>query len=111
MISRDSFVKIINNLRDYWDGIENLEKALGIQMDSGLLVDIVDTVIDALDQDTDSTWGTQDEAHWIHYFAFDLDWGRNTYALTGVKIDNIPYELDTAEKLYNLLMEMRKRNG
>ncbi len=111
MINKKSFVKIMNGMRDYWDGIMKLETLLNIQMESGLLVNISDAIMDALVDDVETDNNDEFETPWLYYFAFELDWGRSDRAKNNVTVDDVIWELDTAEKLYDLLVYMRNKGN
>ena len=49
------------------------------------------------------------ETPWLYYFAFELDWGRNPRAINSVTVDDVTWELDAAEKLYDLLVYLQNK--
>jgi hypothetical protein len=51
MINKNSFVKIVNGMRNYWTGLRRFEDALGVYFGDGWMVDIVDNTLDALFED------------------------------------------------------------
>ena len=97
----------MNGLRDYWDGVIKLEQAFNIQIDSGIFVDIIDQTMDALDEDIEYPY-VKGEESWVYYFAFELDWGRSERAKTAVEIHGVKCELTSAEKLYDLILKLKR---
>jgi len=112
MISKQSFVEIMDTLRDYSDQLWKFENVLNVQVEDNFLIDILYKVMDALYEDVESDLIMDDGAEpWIYYFAFDLDWGRKEKAKTNVIVDGEPYPLLTVGHLYDFLQEVRKRRG
>lgn len=112
MITRDTFVDIMDALRDYYDKLWEFEKVLNIQMEENFITNIFDKVLNALYEEVESDLIMDDDAEpWISYFVFDLDWGREDKAKTNVIVDGKPYPLLTAGHLYDFLQEVRKRRG
>ena len=105
MISKNSFVKIMDGLRDYWDELGKDMDRLGVVFEDNHLTKVFDNTMDALydDLEADLEYGG-DGTPWCYYFAFELDWGRNKNAVDCVTIGNSKFSLQTAEQLYDLLM-------
>lgn len=112
MINKSSFVKIIDSVRDYWDSIFKLEKALNIQIDENFMTKIVDNMLNAISDDVEA-YITRDDnvGTWIYYYAFELDFGRKDFAGDAVSVDGVVYPLTTAEQLYDFLLVMNYRDG
>lgn len=104
MIKKNSFVKIIDALRDYWDGVNEVYDTLRIQTDNGLLVDSFDAIMDAICEDVEDN--IDDEiGPLVYYYAFACDWGRNEKAEEGLPTfgeERVP--LTSAEELYDYIM-------
>lgn len=109
MISRDAFVKIMDGLRDYWDSVDDIKELLGVQFEVNFLTDLFDTVINALTYDVGDSLEHHEEP-WLYYFGFTLDWGRNAKATNSVTLDGEVWPLTDAGKLYDLLVELKKRD-
>lgn len=110
MISKNSFVKIMDSLRDYWDELSKDMDRLGVVFENNHLTKVFDNIMDALCDDLEPGW--RDEMHeepWIYYFAFELDWGRSEKAKDRVRIDNTVYPMYNAEQLYDCIVMLSKR--
>lgn len=111
MISKDSFVKIMNGLRDYWDELGKDMDRLGVVFENNHLTKVLDNTMDALCEDLEENLETGDAGPWCSYFAFELDWGRDKMAVDCVGIDGVKYTLRTPEQLYDLLMLLNEREN
>ena len=113
MISKDSFVKIMDGLRDYWDELGKDMDRLGVVFENNHLTKVLDTTLDALCEDLEEDLEVDEVGPWCYYFAFELDWGRNKMAKDCVVIDDIVYAIETPDQLYDLLMLLneREKNG
>lgn len=110
MISKNSFVKIMDGLRDYWDELGEDMDRLGVVFENNHLTRVLDTTIDALCEDVEAGLPDDDETgHWCYYFAFELDWGRIDMAKHCVEIDGVRYPLETAGQLYDLIVLLKER--
>ena len=109
MISRDSFIKIMDGLRDYWDELGKDMDRLGVVFENNHLTKILDNTLDALCEDVEADFADDEIGPWCYYFAFELDWGRRDMAKNCVKIDGIKYALETAGQLYDLLELLREK--
>lgn len=103
MICKESFIKIMDSLRDYWDGLDNLMNTLNINMDQNFLTDISDKIMDALVEDLEARNEYEDYEPWIYYYAFELNWGQDDNAEDCVKIGEESFSLQNAGQLYDLL--------
>lgn len=107
MISKNSFVKIMNGLRDYCDELGEDMDRLGVVYENNHLTKVFDNTLDALCEDAEAGLEKDpDIEYWCYYFAFELDWGRRDMI---VEIDGVRYDLETAEQLYDLLMLLHER--
>lgn len=105
MISKDSFIKIMDGLRDYWDELGKDMDRLGVVFEDNHLTKVFDNTMDALCDDLEADLERDEyDTPWCYYFAFELDWGRNKNATDCVTIGNSKFSLQTAEQLYDLLM-------
>lgn len=96
MINKDSFVKIMDTLRDYNDKIYAFYDVLGVNMDDNVLTKVLDDTMTAIVEDVEPNWDDDTlEVPWCYYYAFDCNWGRD------VEGKNIPFS-DAAE-LYDYL--------
>jgi hypothetical protein len=112
MISKNSFVKIMNALRDYWDELSADMDRLGVVFENNHLTRIFDKTMDALCEDLEGDLPVDPEAGpWCCYFAFELDWGRRDMAMDCVEIDGVKYALRTPEQLYDLLVLLNEREN
>lgn len=112
MISKDSFVKIMDSVQEYWDELDKLEKVLGVYFEESFLTNIVDNILDAISDDTEEGLVKDDNVGtWIYYYAFELDFGRVDYVDDAVEVDGVKYPLETAEQLYDFLVMLDKREN
>lgn len=111
MISKDSFVEIMDGLENYWKKFRKFEDTLGIQIDQNFMTDIFDCVMNALGADTDDDIGDE-IGPLLYYYAFECDWGIGLNARKGIKrpgeIDPAP--LTSAAELYDYLKERKYEN-
>lgn len=110
MISKNSFVKIMDGLRDYWDELSYDMDRLGVVFQENHLTRVFDNTIDALCEDMESNLNIdRDIGPWCYYFAFELDWGRRGDSASRTKVDGEAHPLQTAEQLYDLLVLLNER--
>ena len=115
MINKNLFIKIMNSLRDYYDGLSALEKSLGVMFENVWLINILDDILDALFEDMeedliDAEAGLipDDVDPLIYHFAFTCDWGRKEDA--HVEIDGKQHSLKSAGDLYDILVKIMEEN-
>ena len=110
MINKDSFVKIINGVRDYWSNLRKLEDTLGVYFEENWMTDIVDHTLDALFEDMEIDTCPTNELGLIYKFAFDNNFGHDVDV--HVDINGIQYFIKNAEDLYDVLVKLKeeKRN-
>lgn len=110
MICRDSFVKIMDGLRDYWDELGKDMDRLGVVFESNHLTRVFDNTMDALcdDLEADLEFDISDTP-WCYYFAFELDWGRSERAKDSVRIYDKVYPMCSAGQLYDFLVALNER--
>ena len=110
MISKNSFVKIMDGLRDYWDELGEDMDRLGVVFENNHLTRVFDNTLDAICEDVEEGFEIDPYVgYWCHYFAFDLDWGCREMARDCVTIDGVKYSIKTAGQLYDLLMLLHER--
>lgn len=104
MISKDTFIKIVDALRDYWDAFGAFQDTLNVYMEHNFMTDIFDTVMKALcdevELDVDEDIGPM-----LYYYACECDWGRNEKAKEGrptFGVEKMP--LTSAAELYDYIM-------
>ena len=103
-MNENSFITIMNNIRDYWDSIVKLESALNIKINENFMTKIVDNILNAVSEDMEENNDTHDSC--VLYYAFELDFGRAENADKAVTVDGIVYPLTTAKELYDFLKIM-----
>ena len=109
MISKDSFVKIMNSLRDYNDELCKDMKRLGVVFDN-YLTTVICNVLNAISEDLESNLDTDEYTDtWCNYYAFELDFGRDKMAIDCVDIGDTTYSLQTAEQLYDLITLLNEK--
>lgn len=106
MINKNSFVKIMDTLRDYDDGVCALEKKLGVMLEFNWLVNVFDGILDALFKDMEEDTCPEDADPIIYHYAFFCDWGRKEDA--SIEINGVWRSLRNAEELYDLLVELKE---
>lgn len=110
MISKDSFVKIMNSLRDYNDELCKDMKRFGVVFDNHLTA-VICNVLDAISDDLEPSLDTNEYVDtWCNYYAFELDFGRDKMAVDCVDIGDDTYSLQTAEQLYDLIMLLNEEH-
>lgn len=104
MITKDTFIEIMNTLRDYYDSLTKFENSLDTVFENNWLINILDGILNALFNELEA--GNNGDSL-IYTFAFTCDWGRDEGA-KGIKVNGICCGLDSAENLYDLLLALRK---
>lgn len=109
MLSKEEFVKIINELQQFDEKQENLCDAMKeLSPDFHVyfypLSQLIGLVIDLLS----NMFGQDKLDSVIDYYAYELDWGKKGDEM-GIYEDNgIEYHLTDAEKLYDYLVKDNK---
>lgn len=110
MINKQSFVDIMNTLRDYDDKLRVLYNEFGIGPDNNIFTDVLDNIMEAITDDVEMGFEYgQFETPWCYYFAYELNWGRADNAATATAIDGETVPLTSAEELYDLLLMLRNK--
>ena len=103
MINKDSFVKIMESLRNYNDAIDILYDGLGINMDDNELTRVLDNTLDALVEDVEPDFDSKTQnMPWCYKFAFEHDWGRSN-GIGAVEVGGKSMDITTAAELYDFL--------
>lgn len=109
MINKNSFVKIMDTLRDYNDGLSALEKSLDVMFESNWMINVFDGILDALFEDIEEDTCPEDVDPILYQFAFCCDWGRKENAY--VEIDGKRYSFGCTEDLYDLLVKLKEERN
>lgn len=106
MINKDSFVKIINGVRDYWTNLHKFENMLDVYFEENWMTDIVDSTLDALFEDMEIYTCPENEVGLIYEFAFDSNFGQNVDL--HVEINGNQHFIKNAEDLYDVLVKLKE---
>ena len=105
MITKKSFCDIVNALDSYWTNLRALEDIFNVDFERGMMVDIIDQVVDALEEELEPQFHDPEL-----YFNIDEDpmimrW------LTGLESDRTVdgHHLASAEDLYDYLVAKREK--
>jgi hypothetical protein len=106
MINKESFVKIMDALRDYSDVLDIMYDKCGINMDNNAFTKVLDHTLDALVEDVEPNFDDEVQSMpWCYHYAFECNWGRNEKAVEGAPTfgsERAP--LTSAAELYEYLM-------
>lgn len=109
MISKDTFVKAINDVKTAYDFQMRLDdfyrKNRGYRNVD--YPDCIDTIIDLLH----SLFGRADRNGWIEYFCFELDFGRKYKDGMIIYKNGGNIRMKTAEDLYDFLISETENNN
>lgn len=112
MIDKELFCKTIDNMRsvnEYHDGLNEFFRKRsdveGYLFQPDCMIDVINLL--------HFIFGDADEEEWIDYYCFELDFGKKWKPGNVTWVDTRQdIKLQTAEDLYELLMEnRRKQNG
>ena len=70
MIKKESFIVIMDSLRDYWDKIEVLVDELEISLDNNVFVKTFDRIMEALGDDLEDEID-EELGPTLYYYAFE----------------------------------------
>ena len=104
MITKDTFIKMVDTLRDYWDAFGAFQDTLNVYMEHNFMTDIFDSMMRALSDEVELDVD-EDIGPMLYYFACECDWGRNEKAVEGrpaFGVENMP--LTSAAELYDYIM-------
>jgi len=107
VITKKSFCEVVNALESYWTNLRALEGILNVYFERGMMMDIIDRVVDALEEELEPQFYDPEL-----YFNIDEDplimrW------LTGLESDRTVDGklLASAEDLYDYLVEKRNEKN
>lgn len=98
VITKKSFCDIMDALDNYWNNLRVLEDVLNVYFESGMLSDIFDKVIEALEEEMEPDLDWYEEPIIMHWL-IGLDAGRAKEAAEGIE----GHSLASAEELYDYL--------
>lgn len=106
MITKKSFCDIMDALDSYWTNLRALEGILNVYFERGMMADIIDQVVDALEEELEPQFYDPDLDFDINEDPMIMRW------LTGLESDRtVDGELlSNAEELYDYLVEKREKN-
>ena len=111
MINKESFIVIMDSLRDYWDKIEVLVDELEVSLDNNVFVKTFDRIMEALGDDLEDEID-EELGPTLYYYAFECDFGRNEEAKDGLPVsENLFMPLTSAAELYDYLFERHYRKN
>ena len=103
-MKKDTFIKIMDAIMEYWDKVQLLENVFGCYFEDNFLMKIMDGVLDAVYDEMEGncpdTWEPL-----IFDFAFNHNWGRDDALV--VWIGEKEYAASTAGELYDLMLLMQ----
>jgi hypothetical protein len=102
MINKESFVNIMEAIDRYWNDLRKFENMLNVVFEQNMLTAVVDSIIDALEEDLEPNLEFHEEPM-LYEWLFEYDAGRKEKAKEG--IDGWP--LTTAAELYDYLVWKR----
>ena len=109
MINKDSFIKIMDTVRDYDDALGIMRDGLGLNMDDNEFTRVLDHTLDALVEDVESEFDMKkQEMPWCYKFAFECDWGRSD-SIGVTEINGKSVDITTAAELYDLLVALQEK--
>jgi hypothetical protein len=101
MISKENFIKYMNELKELSDTYETINKAAEkIEMFSIWNIEGENLILDILEE----VFNDKKDS-WIGYFVYDLDFGRKWHEGCITDKNDIDIPLRNAEELYDFLME------
>ena len=105
VITKKSFCDIMNALDSYWTNMRALEGILDVYFESGMMVDIIDKVVDALEEELEPQFYDPELDFNIDEDPMIMSW------LTSLESNRIVNGklLKSAEDLYDYLIEKREK--
>lgn len=110
MITKRTFVEIINQLQQATELQENIDKLIRENrnitggFDSGIIISHETLVIDLLDH----IFKQKRNESWISYFIYEGNYGQSLQVDSVQEADGTPIDITTAEKLYGFLIDEMK---
>jgi hypothetical protein len=135
MIEKHTFCDLMYQTKEYWDGVQNLEKSLGAMFDNNFLTKMFDKMLTTLargffstdelnkfvapcdDYDKTLEFNFETIEDLLYHYACNSDFGREwglmdeTYVIKD-KNNNIlvSFDGDTPEELYDIIIKFLSRN-
>lgn len=103
-MKKDTFIKIMDALMEYWDKVQLLENVFGCYFEDNFLMKIMDGVLDAVYDEMEGNCPDTLEPL-VFDFAFNHNWGRDDALV--VWIGKKEYAASTAGELYDLILLMQ----
>lgn len=103
MISKETFVKTINDLKsldDRMDAVDCAFKNLNPDFCGFYVTEVFDIVLDLLAEAMD------DEEGWISYFVYDRNWLED-FNIGDVEVHGVPVVINSWEDVYDFIVEGR----
>lgn len=106
VITKKSFCDIMNALDSYWTNLRALEDILNVYFEEGMMTDILDKVVDALEEELEPQFYDPELDFNIDEDPMIMRW------LTGLESDRTVDGrfLASAEDLYDYLVDKREKN-
>ena len=103
MISKEAFVKTINDLKsldDRMDAVDRAFKNLNPDFCGFYVTEVFDVVLNLLAEAMD------DEEKWISYFVYDRNWLKD-FNIGDVEAHGVPVVINSWEDVYDFIVEGR----
>lgn len=103
MISKETFVKTINDLKsldDRMDAVDRAFKNLNPDFCGFYVTEVFDVVLDLLAEAMD------DEEGWISYFVYYHNWLKD-FNIGDVEVNGVPVVINSWEDVYDFIVEGR----
>ena len=112
MISKDTFVKAMNEVRRAYDYQEGLNDYLSANGSDGFIYqpDCSEALVAVLEEAMDVPINNEDCGSDISYFCWEIDFGRK-FKMGDVKVNGVDVDFSTAEKLYDYLTRKDDEDG
>lgn len=106
VITKQSFCDIMDALDSYWTNLRALEGILNVYFEQGMMTDIIDKVVDALEEELEPQFYDPELDFDINEDPLIMRW------LTGFETDRTVdgHLLASAEELYDYLVDKREKN-
>lgn len=103
MISKETFVKTINDLKsldDRMDAVDLAFKNLNPDFCGFYVTEVFDVVLNLLAEAMD------DEEEWISYFVYDRNWLKD-FNIGDAEVHGVPVVINSWEDVYDFIVEGR----
>lgn len=111
MISKNSFVKIMDALRDYDDALNVMYHNLELNMDDNVFTRVLDKTLKALVEDVEPYFDKRiEDMPLCYYYAFECNWGRKEpkedgFTSAAELYDSLVAEKELYEHVYGKVCE------